>query len=524
MELVYLWVEKYKNIEKQGFNFSPSFDVKFTPVYKNEKLSDKSELKITTKENPLKDFFGEKIFINAIIGKNGSGKTSLLTLLAGGIFDNPNNAKKIKNLFILYFLENRFLIFKFFDNNLESFRVYSDKNYEFQNLYKNIEKKDYEINEILKINYFLLMDFSIGQLDFFNDSRNGKYKTEFALEPSRNYRSSGGPAISTKIEPTSFDANMRSNILYLYKYLSMESIKNLNLPSFDKIVYYGKRRMGENIKNEFFRIIKDKKVILGIDFTNCQNTDEISQKISEYFNSNQVFIKDIDENELENFQILVMFADMGFRTSDDSIGFWELSTGQKQLISYMGIIIRTIHERLNNSKTLTLIIDEIETSLHPQWQKEFVKLLLNFVEIIKEKINNIQIILAGHSPFIVSDLPKGNIIFLKDCKQVSGIEKKETFGANIHTLLADSFFVEAGLIGEFAKDKISQILFLLSNKIGPINIPTEQIKPIIEIIGEDFLREKLLKMYNEKFPPSKEERIKKLKEELERLENDKSKI
>ncbi len=25
MELVYLWVEDYKNIKKQGFNFSPKF-------------------------------------------------------------------------------------------------------------------------------------------------------------------------------------------------------------------------------------------------------------------------------------------------------------------------------------------------------------------------------------------------------------------------------------------------------------------------------------------------------------------
>ena len=57
MELVYLWVEDYKNIKKQGFNFSPNFDVKFTPIYEDEELSDKSELKITLKENPLKDFF-----------------------------------------------------------------------------------------------------------------------------------------------------------------------------------------------------------------------------------------------------------------------------------------------------------------------------------------------------------------------------------------------------------------------------------------------------------------------------------
>ena len=74
MELVYLWVEKYKNIQKQGFNFSPNFDVKFTPVYEDEKLSEKSELKITPKENPLKDFFGKDINVTAIVGENGVGK------------------------------------------------------------------------------------------------------------------------------------------------------------------------------------------------------------------------------------------------------------------------------------------------------------------------------------------------------------------------------------------------------------------------------------------------------------------
>jgi hypothetical protein len=33
MELVYLRVEKYKNIHKQGFNFSPRFRCEFYPEY-----------------------------------------------------------------------------------------------------------------------------------------------------------------------------------------------------------------------------------------------------------------------------------------------------------------------------------------------------------------------------------------------------------------------------------------------------------------------------------------------------------
>lgn len=30
MELVYLWVEEYKNIQNQGFNFSPNFELEFS--------------------------------------------------------------------------------------------------------------------------------------------------------------------------------------------------------------------------------------------------------------------------------------------------------------------------------------------------------------------------------------------------------------------------------------------------------------------------------------------------------------
>lgn len=45
MELVYLWVEDYKNIKRQGFNFSPKFRCEFKSEYnENEKLKDNCEL------------------------------------------------------------------------------------------------------------------------------------------------------------------------------------------------------------------------------------------------------------------------------------------------------------------------------------------------------------------------------------------------------------------------------------------------------------------------------------------------
>jgi ABC-type multidrug transport system ATPase subunit len=74
MELVYLWVDKYKNIEKQGFNFSPRFRCEY-----DEKTNE-----LTIDEN--KDYvsiFPDNINITAIVGENGSGKSTILEYISG---------------------------------------------------------------------------------------------------------------------------------------------------------------------------------------------------------------------------------------------------------------------------------------------------------------------------------------------------------------------------------------------------------------------------------------------------------
>ncbi|MBD3843861.1 MAG: hypothetical protein IE909_18690, partial [Campylobacterales bacterium] len=81
MELVYLWVEKYKNIYKQGFNFSPRFECTFYDTYdENNQLLDNCELKIKPKEY-IENFFGDNINVTAIVGKNGSGKSSIAEMI-----------------------------------------------------------------------------------------------------------------------------------------------------------------------------------------------------------------------------------------------------------------------------------------------------------------------------------------------------------------------------------------------------------------------------------------------------------
>ena len=120
-------------------------------------------------------------------------------------------------------------------------------------------------------------------------------------------------------------------------------------------------------------------------------------------------------------------------------------------------------KKLDNQpyKTINLFLDEVEFGLHPDWQKRFLSELITILKIFDIKVN---LVYATHSPFILSDLPKENIIFLEKGKQVYPFEDgKQTFGANIHTLLSHGFFMKDGLMGEFAKSKIDDVITQLSH-------------------------------------------------------------
>ena len=93
---------------------------------------------------------------------------------------------------------------------------------------------------------------------------------------------------------------------------------------------------------------------------------------------------------------------------------------------------------------------------------------------------------------------------------------KKTFGANIHTLLADSFFV-TNFIGEFAKKKIETLAAFLqskNNKDGEFDKLTSQ--KTINLIGEPIIRNRLQDMYNSKFEIKNED----LRERRDRMERE----
>ena len=85
----------------------------------------------------------------------------------------------------------------------------------------------------------------------------------------------------------------------------------------------------------------------------------------------------------------------------------------------------------------------------------------------------------------------------KDAKTVPKDNGIQTFGANIHSLLSDSFFMENGLMGEFAKNKINEIKEFYEKVIEEkktdeniefYNKNKTKFEQIQSIIGEPFLK------------------------------------
>jgi len=137
----------------------------------------------------------------------------------------------------------------------------------------------------------------------------------------------------------------------------------------------------------------------------------------------------------------------------EMIKYFDLSQGERKFFNEFLMIFDKIKE--TDKKDIVIALDEPDLSLHPAWQKKYLQNLLKLLEEFPKK--KFHIIITSHSPFILSDLPKENVIFLKDGKQEKAFEHKQTFGANIHTLLSDGFFMSDGLMGEFAKGKIEEI-------------------------------------------------------------------
>lgn len=143
-------------------------------------------------------------------------------------------------------------------------------------------------------------------------------------------------------------------------------------------------------------------------------------------------------------------------------------------------------------KFINIIFDEIELCFHPEMQKEFLNdLLYKINSTYLLELKAINILFITHSPFILSDIPKQNVLFLdvKEGKsQPSEYKGDNTFGENIHEMFAGGFFMESTK-GAFVESKIKEFLDELK-KITKTEFSNrkEHFQKLINLMGESYIK------------------------------------
>ena len=205
-----------------------------------------------------------------------------------------------------------------------------------------------------------------------------------------------------------------------------------------------------------------------------------------------------------------------------------LSSGEKQkllvinAITYHLVNIDSVHyhDHLLKYRYVNVILDEIELCFHPNMQREFISDLLSKIhQLDLEFISGLNLLFITHSPFILSDIPASNTIRLKNGEVDKEEPEQDTFGANIHELLANEFFFNNGFMGEFAKQRIASAIQFCKSKIDNTTYDLnfawseETVLEFINTIGEPLIQKSLKDLYYNAFGKNA------IEKEIERLQS-----
>lgn len=335
---------------------------------------------------------------------------------------------------------------------------------------------------------------------------------EDILNITLQYHDDNGFEILIKFIPE-FISNIKDKVPIDYKFRNdlekrLEAIKNI-------------AELANGFRNNYK--VKHEKYLYdnerGIDIFLDEELEDLIKLFKEYENIR--FIQDIFRFELS-----------GFSSGENALinifsRLYDLGEGRFDNIKLKNIKHdeQVIENETSLKQNLIIFLDEPELYFHPEWQRKLIYILIKFFEaneVYKDK--KIQIIITSNAPFLISDLPKENIIFLKEkneeCISEDYNRFEQTFGQNIHTLLTKSFFME-NTIGQFANNKIKAIAKDLSGDIEKISEDRKkEIKYIIDSIGECVIKRKLEEKYRRVFKENKED----YQLEIIKLQNEKSRL
>lgn len=297
--------------------------------------------------------------------------------------------------------------------------------------------------------------------------------------------------------------------------------------SYIKISDQKRKIFDSNVYNKFFEEL-DKVLAKDLgDDSKTRSIDVGLQDVEEILFLHRKIVKDFFNyyTHYEEFprQNLNLYEFIGVKADIN------LSSGQLAMLNFFSRLYYFIENNLTGNnpalsikKNYILLLDEADLGFHPLWKKKYINTILKTIPYFFEYLTvipKLQIIITTHDALTLSDLPSNNVIFLKKSKGYLSVVSNDdqdriqkTFGANITDLLAHSFFIEDGLIGDFSKIKIREVINWInkSKKLSDSKKSTKKFKReleyhkrIIKIIDEKIVKIKLTEMITELVPDDK---------------------
>jgi predicted ATP-binding protein involved in virulence len=295
-----------------------------------------------------------------LTGKNGSGKTSLIEAMA-------NN---LENMFTNKYFNEQINWIKNYEKNLEDAK-------------KNNKKE----GEILKL--------------------------EKELENQKNTfeRRRSGVNVELNIEDKNVWA-LKDKYHIILAYYKADRVFSAAQPKHvEKIKLKENYGMQEFPRHEFVKYLLDLKMTEAL----ARNNDKIEKAdaIHKWFEKFENLLKQIFDDQ----SVALIFDEENFefhisQKNKESFDFHTLSSGYQAVLDIVLDLIMRMENQTNRSFDFNLsgivLIDEIETHLHLELQKNIMPLLTTLFP-------NIQFIVTSHSPFILNSIDNVVIYDLENC-------------------------------------------------------------------------------------------------------------
>ena len=127
--------------------------------------------------------------------------------------------------------------------------------------------------------------------------------------------------------------------------------------------------------------------------------------------------------DLESTHVSELIEEVRIRVklkkNDNSVTFRELSEGEQQLLTVLGLL------RFTAANESLFLLDEPDTHLNPRWCVDYLTYLRQFVGVDAQSQETCHIVLATHNPLAIAELVKQQVQILQRNEDSRQIEARQ---------------------------------------------------------------------------------------------------